>query len=105
MIKQILEKNEVQTGLMVDVDGVRVSYCRIPNKFAYNFFVTVEKYQNLDSISNAKLAIMELVSKLESQSYDHGAGWRRTEIVSDSTGIERYGEFKMRVYFRIKDIY
>jgi len=105
MIKQILEKNEVQTGLMVDVDGVRVSYCRVPNRFAYKFFVTVEKYQSSDSVLNAKLAIMELVSKLESQSYDHGSEWRRTEIEEDSTGIERYGEFEMCVYFRIKDIY
>ena len=105
MIKQILEKNEVQTGLMVDVNGIRISYFRIPDRMAYSFFVSIGKHQGCTNVENARNAILELVSKLASQSYDHGASWRRMEIKEDDTMVERYGEFEMSVDFKIKDIY
>lgn len=40
MIKQIINSSQiVQTGLAIEVDGIRVDYYRIPDKFAYKFTI------------------------------------------------------------------
>ena len=105
MIKQILEKNDIQTGLMIDVDGIKVSYYRILDRFAYCFIVSIGKYHICNSEEDAKNAIMKAIEKLETQSYDHGSCWRRTEVKEDNSRVERYGEFEMTVDFRIRDSY
>ena len=49
MIKQIINPSQiVQTGLAVEVDGIRVDYRRIPGKFAYEFTVSLLINETLD---------------------------------------------------------
>ena len=49
--------------------------------------------------------VKEIVSIMESQSYDHGAEWRHTNIEIISKDREIYEPCVVRAYFRIKDSY
>lgn len=102
MIKQIINPGKiVQTGLAVEVDGIRVDYRRIPGKFAYEF--TISLMETLDP-NLIEATIDQVVGAMCSQSYDHGSGWRETGV--RETAIDsRTGEYTVTVYFRIKDSY
>ena len=99
MIKQVSRKNEqVMTKLICDVDGVEVTYTKLPDSFAYGMSV-------LDNVSfeNALIAVEQLVRVMEHQSYDHGAEWRHTSIESlpKDERYSIYHDFVVR--FRMKD--
>lgn len=102
MIKQIINPGKiVQTGLAVEVDGIRVDYRRIPGKFAYEF--TISLMETLDP-NLIEATIDQVVNAMCSQSYDHSSGWRETGV--RETAIDsRTGEYTVTVYFRIKDSY
>ena len=102
MIKQIINPGKiVQTGLAVEVDGIRVDYRRIPGKFAYE--VTVSLIETLDSDVIEDM-IDQVVGDMCSQSDDQGSEWRETGIRKTSFD-PRTGEYTVTVYFRIKDGY
>lgn len=104
MIKQIINPSQiVQTGLAVEVDGIRVDYRRIPGKFAYEFTVSLSVYEIIDS-NLIEDTIDQVVSAMCSQSYNHGAEWRKTGVRKTSFD-PRTGEYTVTVYFRIKDSY
>lgn len=102
MIKQIINPSQiVQTGLAVEVDGIRVDYRRIPGKFAYKFTISVMETLDPNLI---EAAIDQVVGAMCNQSYDHGSEWRETGV--RETAIDsRTGEYTATVYFRIKDSY
>lgn len=102
MIKQIFNPGQiVQTGLAVDVDGIRVDYRKVPGEFAYEFTVLCEQSFAPNSID---VAIDQVVSVMCSQSYDHGSEWRETGV--RETSFDPWtGEYTVTVYFRIKDSY
>lgn len=104
MIKQIINPSQiVQTGLAVEVDGIRVDYRRIPGKFAYEFTVSLLINETLD-LNLIEDTIDQVVGAMCSQSYDHGSEWRETGV--KETAIDsRTGEYTATVYFRIKDSY
>lgn len=104
MIKQIINPDKiVQTGLAVEVDGIRVDYRRIPGKFAYEFTVSFLINETLD-LNLIEDTIDQVVSAMCSQSYDHGSEWRETGV--KETFIDtRTGIYTATVYFRIKDSY
>lgn len=102
MIKQIINPGKiVQTGLAVEVDGIRVDYRRIPGKFAYEF--TISLMETLDP-NLIEATIDQVVNAMCSQSYDHSSGWRETGV-RETTIDSRTGEYTVTVYFRIKDSY
>lgn len=102
MIKQIINSSQiVQTGLAVEVDGIRVDYRRIPGKFAYKFTVSVMETLDLNLI---EAAIDQIVGAMCDQSFDHGSEWRETGIRTTSFD-PRTEEYTVTVYFRIKDSY
>lgn len=104
MIKQITNISQiVQTGLSIEVDGIRVDYCRIPDKFAYKFTILSSIYETIDS-NLIEDTIDKVVSAMCSQSYDHGAEWRETGVRKTSFD-DCTGEYTVIVYFRIKDSY
>lgn len=100
MIKQINNPGQiVQTGLAVEVDGIRVDYCRIPGKFAYEFTVLLPIYETLEP-NLIDAAIDQVISAMCDQSYDHGSEWKETGV--RETAIDsRTGEYTATVYFRI----
>lgn len=104
MIKQIINPDQiVQTGLAVEVDGIRVDYRRLPGKFAYEFIIIPciigeELRPNL-----IEAAIDQIVGAMCDQSFDH-AKWRETGIRTTSFN-PRTEEYTVTVYFRIKDSY
>lgn len=104
MIKQIINPGQiVQTGLAVEVDGIRVDYRRIPGKFAYEFMVSLIINETLDP-NLIEATIDQVVNSMCSQSYDHGFEWRETGV--RETAIDsRTGEYTAIVYFRSKDSY
>lgn len=104
MIKQIINKSQiVQTGLAIEVDGIRVDYYRVPNKFAYKFTIVLPLHETIDS-NLVEATIDKVVSAMCSQSYDHGAEWRETGV-RETSFDPLTGEYAVIVYFRIKDSY
>ena len=102
MIKQIFNPGQiVQTGLAVEVDGIRVDYLKIPGKFAYQFTVFCEQSEVTESVN---VAIDKVISAMCSQSYDHGSEWRETGV-RETSFDPRTGEYTVTVYFRVKDSY
>ena len=102
MIKQIINPGQiVQTGLAVDVDGIRVDYRKVPGKFAYEFTVLCEQSSAPNSVG---AAIDQVVGTMLGQSYDHGSEWRETGTREISFNPQT-GEYTVTVYFRIKDSY
>ena len=91
-------ENTVPTDMRVLVDGkYEVSYVRCIGEFAYEF----EVFPKI----GAEEAVTQVVSAMESQSYDHGACWRRTSfeelIKEDEDDMCRF----FKVKFRIRDSY
>ena len=104
MIKQVYKDKPVQTELVVEVDGVRVKYREMAEAFVYVFTVFIGDGEAI-SVDSARELVLKVVGEMESQSYDHGAEWRRTDIVTDTSKLGRYGECSFIVSFRIKDMY
>ena len=104
MIKQIINTSQiVQTGLAVEVDGIRVDYRRIHDEFAYKFTLLLPIYETIDS-NLIEATIDQVVSAMCGQSYDHGAEWRET-VVRETSFDPWTGEYTVIVHFRIKDSY
>ena len=90
--------NTIPTQLCLKVDDAKVFYKRLSESFGYEFEI-------YDSDENAMQIVKEIVSIMESQSYDHGSEWRHTKIEIISKDREIYEPCVVRVYFRIKDSY
>lgn len=102
MIKQIINPGQiVQTGLAVDVNGIRVDYYKVPGEFAYQFIALCEQSSAPNSID---AAIDQVIGAMLGQSYDHGSEWRETGLRKTSFD-PRTGQYTVTVYFRIKDSY
>lgn len=95
---RIMEKT-VPTHLAVKVDGkYEVFYKELGDCFGYEFRV-------FPSIDGAAKAVDEVVSEMESQSYDHGSEWRRTSF-EEIGGKDPFNMYKFfRVKFRVRDAY
>lgn len=111
MIKQIISKYEaVQTRLVVDVDGVRVTYSRDPFKFMYTFSVdgvyddrkdpSLLEPWDICSRTAAVKAVEEVINELIWQSEDHGARWavksRSMDYRSETEELIIVVEFRVR---------
>ena len=88
----------VPTELAVKVDGKsEVRYRKLSDCFGYEFEVFPK--------AGAMEAVEKVVSVMESQSYDHGAEWRRFSLEE----VQKDDEFDMYrffvVKFRIRDSY
>lgn len=100
MIKQIINPNQiVQTGLAVEVDGIRVDYRRLPGKFAYEFIINLYIIGEELRPNLIEAAIDQIVGAMCDQSFDHGSEWRETGIRTTSFD-PRTGEYTVTVYFR-----
>lgn len=98
-IKFYTPKDEmIPTQLRVKVDGeIDVYYDRVPNEFGWKF--EFFKHQGV-SLELATAITDEIVSKMISQSYDHGAQWRECgvrEVVNDEWDLS------ITVFFRVRD--
>lgn len=101
-IKFYIPDNEIiPTVLRLKVDdSIDVYYERDAANFAYTFsFLPVIQTVNLET---ATAIVDEIVSKMISQSYDHGAQWRERGVRKIKND-----EFELRitVYFRVRDSY
>lgn len=93
----VMEKT-VPTHLAVKVDGKsEVRYRELPDYFGYEFEVFPK--------TEAREAVEQVVSAMESQSYDHGAEWRRVSLeeVQKDDELDMYRFFVVK--FRIRDSY
>lgn len=77
-------------------DKYEVSYVRSIGEFAYEFYT-------FPTDDGASEAVLQVVSAMESQSYDHGAEWRKTYFNELPSDDDMYRVFK--VGFRIRDSY
>ncbi len=95
----IPKDEEIPTRLRLKVDdSIDVYYKKLSNVFAYTFDFFV---QNVN-LEIATEIVDEIVSRMKSQSYDHGAQWRECEvrdIVNDEYSLS------ITVYFRVRDSY
>ena len=94
-----IPKDEViPTRLRLKIDeNIDVYYERLPNVFGYKFDFL--KLQNV-TIEMATVITDEIVSRMVSQSYDHGASWRECgvrEVIDDKFDLS------ITVFFRIRD--
>ena len=97
----IPKEEEIPTRLRLKVDdSIDVYYQKLSNAFAYAFeFCPVVQNVNLEIATEI---VDEIVSRMKSQSYDHGAQWRECEvrdIVNDEYSLS------ITVYFRVRDSY
>lgn len=103
MIKQIINPDQiVQTGLAVEVDGIRVDYRRLPGKFAYEFIIIPciigeELRPNL-----IEAAIDQIVGAMCEQSLGRGFEWKDTGIRTTSFD-PRTEEYSVTVYFKSRN--
>lgn len=97
--KMKMMEKVVPTHLAVKVDGkYEVFYKELENCFGYEFKV-------FPATEGATKAVEEVVSEMESQSYDHGAEWRRTSF-EELEGKDPFNMYKFFcVKFRVKDAY
>lgn len=88
----------IPTQLRVKVDGaLDVYYNRLSNDFGWRF--EFFKHQGV-TLEMATAITDEIVSRMISQSYDHGAQWRECgvrEIVNDEWDLS------ITVFFRVRD--
>ena len=95
----IPKDEEIPTRLRLKVDdSIDVYYKKLSNVFAYTFEFFV---QNVN-LEIATEIVAEIVSRMKSQSYDHGAQWRECgvrDIVNDEYSLS------ITVYFRVRDSY
>ena len=88
----------IPTQLRVKVDGeIDVYYDRLPDAFGWKF--KFFKHQGV-TLEMATAITDQIVSKMISQSYDHGAQWRECgvrKIVNDEWDL------RITVYFRVRD--
>lgn len=91
--------NTIPTQLCLKVDNAKVYYHRLTESFGYEF-----KIYFCDEVSAMEI-VKEIVSIMESQSYDHGSEWRHTNTEIISKDREVYEPCVVRAYFRIKDSY
>lgn len=98
-IEFYIPKDEtIPTRLRVKVDGeIDVYYERLPDAFGFKF----EFFQHQGVTQEMATAITdEIVRRMESQSYDHGAQWRECgvrEIYMDEWDLS------ITVFFRVRD--
>lgn len=88
----------VPTQLAVKVDGKsEVRYRELPDCFGYEF----EVFPKME----AREVVEQVVSVMESQSYDHGAEWRRVSLeeVQKDDELDMFRYFVVK--FRIRDSY
>ena len=90
--------NTIPTQLCLSVDDTKVYYKRLNESFGYDFTI-------YDSEERAMQIVTEIVSVMESQSYDHGAEWLHTNIEIISKDREVYEPCVVRAHFRIRDSY
>lgn len=99
MIEKMNTMNQiVPTQLAVKVDGKsEVRYRELPDCFGYEF----EVFPKME----AREAVEQIVSVMESQSYDHGAEWRwiSFEEVQKEDELNMFRYFVVK--FRIRDSY
>lgn len=98
-IEFYIPKDEmIPTQLRVKVDeAIDVYYKRLPDAFGFKF--DFFKHQGV-TLEMATAITDEIVSKMISQSYDHGAQWREygvREIVNDKWDLS------ITVFFRVRD--
>lgn len=98
-IEFYIPKDEtIPTRLRVKVDGaLDVYYEHLPNDFGYKF--EFFKHQGV-TLEMATAITDKIVSKMMSQSYDHGAQWIECgvrEIVNDEWDLS------ITVFFRVRD--
>lgn len=107
MIKQIINTHQqVQTGLAVEVNGRWIDYEPLNDTFGYKFWTTIGINEDEEkAVKEADAAIDEIISAMCSQSYDHGAVWRLTSKEVSEEYLDRYGQYYVKAYFRIKDSY
>ena len=94
----IQESQTIPTQLRVKVDdSIDVYYEHLPNKFGWEF-----KFFKLQGVTleMAEAITDKIVSKMISQSYDHGAQWR--EIGVREVENDKY-TVKIKVFFRVRD--
>lgn len=95
----IPKDEEIPTRLRLKVDdSIDVYYKKLSNVFAYTFEFFV---QNVN-LEIATEIVDEIVSRMKSQSYDHGAQWRECgarDIVNDEYSLS------ITVYFRVRNSY
>ncbi len=90
--------NTIPTQLCLKVDDTKVFCKRLTESFGYEFEIFhCDEY--------ALQIVKEIVSVMESQSYDHGSEWQHTNIEIISKDREVYEPCVVRAYFRIKDSY
>lgn len=94
----IPESQMIPTQLRVKVDeNIDVYYDRTPDAFGWKF----EFFKHQGVTLEMAIAITdEIVSKMISQSYDHGAQWRECgvrKIVNDEWDLS------ITVFFRVRD--
>ena len=104
MVHQLINEHEkVQTCLAVMVNDIRVDDMRLPNEMGYILIVLVGPYG--PTVTEADAAIEEVTNAMMSQSYDHGSEWRIKNRETDTSMVERYGQYSVTVRFRVKDSY
>ena len=93
--------NTIPTQLCLKVDDTKVYYKRLTESFGYEFTIYFCDEENAIEI------VKEIVSIMESQSYDHGQECRKTKIESVTSDDDRepYEPCVVRAYFRLKDSY
>lgn len=98
-IKFYIPKDQtIPTTLRVRVDdSIDVYYDHLPNEFGYKF--EFFKHQGV-TLEMATVITDAIVSRMISQSYDHGAQWRECgvrEVVNDDWDLS------ITVFFRVRD--
>lgn len=90
--------NTIPTQLCLKVDDTKVFYKRLTEIFGYEFKIDAGD-------EKAMQIVKEIVSIMESQSYDHGLKWQHMKIEIISKDREIYEPCVVRVYFILKDNY
>lgn len=107
MIKQIIDESKtVQTELAVEVDGTRIYYRRLTNTFGYTFWAIIDfKEDEETTIKEVDAAIDTVIATMCAQSYDHGSEWRLVQKEVNTDLLDRFRQYLVTAYFRIKDTY
>lgn len=98
-VKFYIPKDEtIPTQLRVKVDDkYDVYYDKSPEGFAYDFRFFNDAKDHYETILDA------IVSRMCSQSYDHGASWRETKREIIKPTEKWWDDLIVRVYFRVRD--
>lgn len=101
MIRQLLNPDEtVQTGLSLNVNGLRIDYQVCSDDLQFEFLVRLPEKE--PTLLKADAAIDEVIQAIIEQNRAKGSEWELLSVSRDAQKMHSENLYHVTVYFQVK---